>query len=130
SGKPADKVLEVPAGEVPIPSVCRGTNGGGLQLAAQHAQAWESWLSQIPGLKVIAPATPADAKGLLKSAIRDDSPVIVLEGEMLYNIKGEVPEGEHIVPIGRAEVKRPGNDVTLICHSKTVTVALKAAEQL
>src|SRR5204862_536779 len=87
-------------------------------------------LSHIPGLKVVAPATPADAKGLLKSAIRDNNPVIVLEGEMLYNTKGEVPEGEHVVPIGRAEVKRAGSDVTLICHSKTVTVALKAAEQL
>src|SRR5205807_165297 len=97
---------------------------------AQHSQAWESWLAHIPGLKVVAPATPADAKGLLKSAIRDNNPVIVLEGEMLYNIKGEVPEGEHIVPIGRAEVKRPGSDVTLICHSKTVAVSLKAAEQL
>src|SRR5207249_834795 len=83
----------------------------------------------MPGLKVVAPATPADAKGLLKAAIRDDNPVIVLEGEMLYNTKGEVPEGEHVVPIGRAEVKRAGSDVTLICHSKTVTVALKAAEQ-
>ena len=79
---------------------------------------------------MVAPATPADAKGLLKAAIRDDNPVIVLEGEMLYNTKGEVPEGEHVVPIGRAEVKRAGSDVTLICHSKTVTVALKAAEQL
>src|SRR5437899_8695513 len=101
-----------------------------LQLAAQHSQAWDAWLSHIPGLKVVAPATPADAKGLLKSAIRDANPVIVLEGEMLYNVKGEVPEGEHLVPIGQAEVKRSGGDVTVICHSKTVAVALKAAEQL
>ena len=126
----AAKILYESGGQVPIPIVFRGPNGAALQLAAQHSQAWESWLSHIPGLKVVAPATPADAKGLLKSAIRDNNPVIVLEGEMLYNIKGEVPEGEHIVPIGRAEVKRPGTDVTLICHSKTVTVALKAAEQL
>jgi len=126
----AAKILYESGGQVPIPIVFRGPNGAALQLAAQHSQAWESWLSHIPGLKVVAPATPADAKGLLKSAIRDDNPVIVLEGEMLYNIKGEVPEGEHIVPIGQAEVKRPGNDVTIICHSKTVTVALKAAEQL
>jgi len=126
----AAKILYESGGQVPIPIVFRGPNGAALQLAAQHSQAWESWLSHIPGLKVVAPATPADAKGLLKSAIRDDNPVIVLEGEMLYNIKGEVPEGEHIVPIGQAEVKRPGSDVTLICHSKTVTVALKAAEQL
>jgi pyruvate dehydrogenase E1 component beta subunit len=76
------------------------------------------------------PATPADAKGLLKSAIRDDNPVVFIEGEMLYNTKGEVPEGEHVVPIGRADVKRAGGDVTIICHAKTVSVALKAAEQL
>ena len=126
----AAKILYESGGQVTIPIVFSGPNGAALQLAAQHSQAWESWLSHIPGLKVVAPATPADAKGLLKSAIRDNNPVIVLEGEMLYNIKGEVPEGEHIVPIGRAEVKRPGSDVTLICHSKTVTVALKAAEQL
>jgi len=78
----------------------------------------------------VAPATPADAKGLLKSAIRDNNPVIVLEGEMLYNLKGDVPDGEHIVPIGQAEIKREGNDVTLVCHSKTLPVALKAADQL
>ena len=78
----------------------------------------------------MAPATPADAKGLLKSAIRDNNPVIVLEGEMLYNIKGEVPDGEYLVPIGKADVKREGRDVTLLCHSKTVATALKAAEQL
>src|SRR2546422_10232840 len=112
------------------PSVFRGPNGAALQLAAQHSQAWESWLAHIPGLKVVAPATPADAKGLLKAAIRDDNPVIVLEGEMLYNTKGDVPEGEHVVPIGKADVKRAGTDVTLICHSKTVVPALKAAEQL
>jgi pyruvate dehydrogenase E1 component beta subunit len=110
--------------------VFRGPGGAALQLAAQHSQAFESWYAHIPGLKVVAPATPADAKGLLKSAIRDDDPVVFLEGEMLYNQKGEVPDGEHIVPIGRAEIKRPGTDVTLICHSKTVSVALKAAEQL
>ena len=87
-------------------------------------------LAHIPGLKVVMPATPADAKGLLKSAIRDDNPVVFIEGEMLYNTKGEVPEGEHIVPLGKADVKRAGRDVTIICHSKTVSVALKAAEQL
>src|SRR2546430_2513200 len=123
------------AGRRPRPNPHRpppqlATAGWALQLAAQHSQAWDSWLSHIPGLKVVAPATPADAKGLLKSAIRDNNPVIVLEGEMLYNLKGEVPEGEHLVPIGRADVKRPGRDVTFICHSKTVAVALKAAEQL
>jgi len=126
----AAKILYESGGQVPIPIVFRGPNGAALQLAAQHSQAWESWLAHIPGLKVVAPATPADAKGLLKAAIRDDNPVIVLEGEMLYNTKGDVPEGEHVVPIGKADVKRPGTDVTLICHSKTVVPALKAAEQL
>jgi len=126
----AAKILYESGGQIPIPIVFRGPNGAALQLAAQHSQAWDSWLSHIPGLKVVAPATPADAKGLLKSAIRDNNPVIVLEGEMLYNLKGEVPEGEHIVPIGRADVKRPGRDVTLVCHSKTVALTLKAAEQL
>jgi len=126
----AAKILYESGGQIPIPIVFRGPNGAALQLGAQHSQAWDSWLSHIPGLKVVAPATPADAKGLLKSAIRDDNPVIVLEGEMLYNVKGEVPDGEHVVPIGKADLKREGNDVTLVCHSKTVTVALKAADQL
>jgi pyruvate dehydrogenase E1 component beta subunit len=126
----AAKTLYMSGGQIPIPIVFRGPNGAALQLSSQHSQAWESWLAHIPGLKVVAPATPADAKGLLKSAIRDNNPVIVLEGEMLYNLKGEVPAGEHIVPIGRAEIKREGTDVTLVCHSKTVSIALKAAEQL
>jgi pyruvate dehydrogenase E1 component beta subunit len=126
----AAKMLYMSGGQLPMPIVFRGPNGAALQLSSQHSQAWESWLSHIPGLKVVAPATPADAKGLLKSAIRDNNPVIVLEGEMLYNVKGEVPEGEHVVPIGQAEIKREGSDVTLVCHSKTVTVALKAADEL
>jgi pyruvate dehydrogenase E1 component subunit beta len=126
----AAKLLYESGGQVPVPIVFRGPNGAALQLAAQHSQAWDAWLAHLPGLKVVAPATPADAKGLLKSAVRDNNPVIVLEGEMLYNTKGEVPDGEHLVPIGQAEVKRAGRDVTLICHSKTVAVALKAAEQL
>ncbi len=126
----AAKILYESGGQIPIPIVFRGPNGAALQLAAQHSQAWEAWLAHIPGLKVVAPATPADAKGLLKSAIRDNNPVIVLEGEMLYNIKGEVPDDEYLVPIGKADVKREGRDVTLLCHSKTVATALKAAEQL
>jgi len=126
----AAKLLYMSGGQLRMPIVFRGPNGAALQLSSQHSQAWESWLAHIPGLKVVAPATPADAKGLLKSAIRDNNPVIVLEGEMLYNLKGEVPEGEHLVPIGLADVKRAGTDVTLICHSKTVSVALKAADQL
>jgi pyruvate dehydrogenase E1 component subunit beta len=126
----AAKMLYMSGGQLRMPIVFRGPNGAALQLASQHSQAWESWLAHIPGLKVVAPATPADAKGLLKAAIRDNNPVVVLEGEMLYNTKGEVPEGELLVPIGQAEVKRPGSDVTVICHSKTVAPALKAAEQL
>jgi pyruvate dehydrogenase E1 component beta subunit len=126
----AAKMLYMSGGQIPMPIVFRGPNGAALQLSSQHSQAWESWLAHIPGLKVVAPATPADAKGLLKSAIRDNNPVIVLEGEMLYNTKGEVPEGEYVVSIGKADLKREGGDVTLICHSKTVTVALKAADTL
>jgi pyruvate dehydrogenase E1 component beta subunit len=126
----AAKMLYMSGGQLRMPIVFRGPNGAALQLASQHSQAWESWLAHIPGLKVVAPATPADAKGLLKSAIRDNNPVVVLEGEMLYNTKGEVPEGELLVPIGQAEVKRAGSDVTVICHSKTLAPALKAAEQL
>ncbi|HYS21625.1 MAG TPA: pyruvate dehydrogenase complex E1 component subunit beta [Gemmatimonadales bacterium] len=126
----AAKMLYMSGGQIPMPIVFRGPNGAALQLSSQHSQAWETWLAHIPGLKVVAPATPADAKGLLKSAIRDNNPVIVLEGEMLYNTKGEVPEGEYVVSIGKADLKREGGDVTLICHSKTVTVALKAADTL
>ena len=126
----AAKMRYMSNGQVGVPAVFRGPGGSALQLAAQHSQAFESWYAHIPGLKVVMPATPADAKGLLKSAIRDDNPVIFIEGEMLYNTKGEVPEGEHVVPIGLADLKREGNDVTIVCHSKTVSVALKAAEQL
>jgi len=126
----AAKIFYMSGGQLPIPIVFRGPNGAALQLAAQHSQAWESWLAHIPGLKVVSPATPADAKGLLKSAIRDNNPVVVLEGEMLYNTKGEVPDGEHLVPIGAADVKRPGNDLTIVCHSKTVVPALRAADLL
>src|SRR6476620_4335775 len=126
----AAKMRYMSNGQVGVPAVFRGPGGAALQLGAQHSQAFESWYANVPGLKVVAPATPADAKGLLKSAIRDDDPVIFIEGEMLYNTKGEVPEGEHIVPIGKADIKREGSDVTIVCHSKTVTPALKAAEAL
>jgi pyruvate dehydrogenase E1 component beta subunit len=126
----AAKMRYMSNGQVGVPAVFRGPGGAALQLAAQHSQAFESWYAHIPGLKVVMPATPADAKGLLKSAIRDDNPVIFIEGEMLYNTKGEVPEGEHVVPLGQADVKREGGDVTLVCHSKSVSVSLKAADQL
>jgi pyruvate dehydrogenase E1 component beta subunit len=126
----AAKMRYMSGGQVGVPAVFRGPGGAALQLGAQHSQAFESYYAHIPGLIVVAPATPADAKGLLKSAIRDDNPVVFIEGEMLYNTKGEVPEGEHMIPLGQAEIKRSGSDVTVICHSKTVTLALKAAEQL
>ena len=126
----AAKMRYMSNGQVGVPAVFRGPGGAALQLGAQHSQAFESWYAHMPGLKVVMPATPADAKGLLKSAIRDDDPVVFIEGEMLYNTKGEVPEGEHIVPIGQADIKRDGADVTLICHSKSVGVTLKAADQL
>ncbi len=126
----AAKLRYMSGGQLGCPVVFRGPGGAALQLAAQHSQAFESWYAHIPGLKVVCPGTPADAKGLLKSAIRDDDPVVFMEGEMLYNMKGEVPEEEHLVPIGKAEVKRAGSDVTLICHGKMVGVALKAAEEL
>ena len=126
----AAKMRYMSNGQVGVPAVFRGPGGAALQLAAQHSQAFESFYAHVPGLKVVMPATPADAKGLLKSAIRDDNPVVFIEGEMLYNLKGEVPEGEHVVPLGKADVKRAGRDVTIVCHSKTVAVALKAADEL
>jgi pyruvate dehydrogenase E1 component beta subunit len=126
----AAKMLYMSGGQYNIPIVFRGPNGAALQLAGQHSQAWESWLAHIPGLKVVTPATPADAKGLLKSAIRDDNPVIVLEGEMLYNTKGEVPDGDVLVPLGVAERKREGDHCSIITYGKMVLVALQAAEKL
>jgi pyruvate dehydrogenase E1 component subunit beta len=126
----AAKMLYMSGGQYKMPMVFRGPNGSALQLAAQHSQAWESWYAHIPGLKVCTPATPADAKGLLKSAIRDDNPVVFLEGEMLYNTKGEVPEGEHIVPIGVAELKREGDHCSVITHGKMALVAMKVADDL
>jgi pyruvate dehydrogenase E1 component beta subunit len=126
----AAKTLYMSGGQFKMPMVFRGPNGAALQLAAQHSQAWESWLAHIPGLKVCTPGTPADAKGLLKSAIRDDNPVVFLEGEMLYNTKGEVPEGEHIVPLGVAELKREGDHCSVITHGKMVLVAMRVADDL
>jgi pyruvate dehydrogenase E1 component beta subunit len=126
----AAKMLYMSGGQFPMPMVFRGPNGSALQLSAQHSQAWESWLAHIPGLKVCTPGTPADAKGLLKSAIRDDNPVVFLEGEMLYNTKGEVPEGDVTVPIGQAELKREGDACTIVAHGKMVLVALQAADAL
>ncbi len=126
----AAKMLYMSGGQFPMPMVFRGPNGAALQLSAQHSQAWESWLAHIPGLKVVTPGTPYDAKGLLKAAIRDDNPVCFLEGEMLYNTKGEVPAEEYVVPIGQAELKREGDHCTMITHGKMVLVAMQAADQL
>ena len=127
----AAKISYMSNGQYPMPMVFRGPNGAALQLGAQHSQSWESWLAHIPGLKVVMPGTPADAKGLLKAAIRDDNPVIVLEGEMLYNTKGEVDDNpDLIVPIGKAELKREGDHCTLVTFGKMVLVALQAADQL
>jgi pyruvate dehydrogenase E1 component beta subunit len=128
----AAKMYYMSNGQFKMPMVFRGPNGAALQLAAQHSQAWESWLSHIPGLKVVTPGTPADAKGLLKAAIRDDNPVIVLEGEMLYNTKGEVDESDSdlIIPIGKAELKREGEHCSIITFGKMVLVALQAADAL
>jgi pyruvate dehydrogenase E1 component beta subunit len=126
----AAKMLYMSGGQFKMPMVFRGPNGAALQLGAQHSQAWESWLAHIPGLKVCTPGTPADAKGLLKSAIRDDNPVVFLEGEMLYNTKGEVPEGEHLVPLGVAEVKRQGDHCSVITHGKMALVAMRVADDL
>ena len=126
----AAKLRYMSGGQVSVPIVFRGPGGAALQLAAQHSQAFESWYAHIPGLKVVAPATPYDAKGLLKASIRDNDPVVFLEGEMLYNLKGEVPEDDYVVPIGVADIKREGTDVTIVCHSKTVSVALKAADRM
>ncbi len=126
----AAKMLYMSGGQYPMPMVFRGPNGAALQLSAQHSQAWESWLAHIPGLKVVTPGTPYDAKGLLKSAIRDDNPVVMLEGEMLYNTKGEVPEDEYLVPIGKADLKREGEHCSIITHGKMVLVAMAVADTL
>jgi pyruvate dehydrogenase E1 component beta subunit len=126
----AAKMLYMSGGQYHMPMVFRGPNGAALQLSAQHSQAWESWLAYIPGLKVVVPGTPYDAKGLLKAAIRDDNPVCFLEGEMLYNTKGEVPEEEYVIPLGKAELKREGDHCSIITHGKMVLVAMQIADQL
>src|SRR5687768_17237788 len=126
----AAKSLYMSGGQFTCPMVFRGPNGAALQLAAQHSTAWESWLAHIPGLKVVAPGTPYDAKGLLKAAVRDDNPAIVLEGEMLYNTKGEVPEDDYVIPLGKADLKREGEHCSIITHGKMVLVAMQAADTL
>ncbi len=126
----AAKMFYMSGGQFPVPMVLRGPGGAAHQLGAQHSQSLESWFCHVPGLKVVMPSTPADAKGLLKTSIRDNNPVVFIESEVLYGTRGEVPEGEHLIPLGVADVKRPGRDVTVIAHSKMVFVALEAAAEL
>ena len=117
-------------GQFNIPIVFRGPTASAGQLAATHSQAFESWFANCPGLKVIVPSNPYDAKGLLKSAIRDDDPVIFMESEQMYGDKGEVPEEEYLIPIGVADIKRPGKDVTIVSFGKIIKEAFLAAEEL
>lgn len=117
-------------GEVRVPLTIRTPGGGGQQLTAQHSQSLEVMFAHVPGLKVVAPSTPYDAKGMLKAAIRDDNPVMFIENITLYNTRGEVPEGEYLVPLDKADIKRPGKDITLIGHSKGALLAMQAADIL
>jgi pyruvate dehydrogenase E1 component beta subunit len=127
----AAKMRYMSGGQFKIPIVFRGPGGSAFQVSSQHSQALESWFAYFPGLKVVMPSTPADAKGLLKSSIRDDDPVIFIEQERMYGNKGEVPDNpDFIIPLGVADVKRPGTDVTIVARSLMVPVALKAAEVL
>lgn len=129
----AAKMYYMSGGQISCPMVFRGPTGAALQLAAQHSQACASWYAHVPGIKLVTPATPADAKGLLKASIRDADPVIFMEGELLYNTKGEVPDpddGDFVIPLGVAEVKREGADVSIITHGSPVHLALQAAEKL
>ena len=126
----AAKLRYMSGGQITLPIVFRGPGGAAHQLAAQHSQAVESLYAYVPGLKVVAPSTPADAKSLLKTAIRDDNPVVFIEGEVLYGRKGPMSEGDRRIPLGQAEIKRGGTDVTVVAWSKMLHVALAAAEEL
>lgn len=126
----AAKMRQMSGGQFNIPIVFRGPTGSAGQLAATHSQSFENWYANTPGLKVIVPSNPYDAKGLLKAAIRDDDPVIFMESEQMYGDKGEVPEGEYILPIGVADIKREGTDVTIVSFGKIMKEAIKAADIL
>ncbi|NBV04948.1 MAG: alpha-ketoacid dehydrogenase subunit beta [Cytophagia bacterium] len=126
----AAKMLNMSGGQFTVPIVFRGPSGSAGSLGAQHSQVFESWYANVPGLKVVSPSNPYDAKGLLKSAIRDEDPVIFMESEQMYGDKGEVPEGEYLIPIGKADIKRPGTQVTLVSYNKMMKVTLAAAEAL
>ncbi len=126
----AAKIKHMSGGQFSIPIVFRGPTGNAGMLAQQHSQNFESWYANTPGLKVVVPSNPYDAKGLLKSAIRDDDPVIFMESELMYGDKGEVPETEYLIPIGMADIKRQGTDVTVVSFGKIIKTAYKAAEEL
>jgi len=126
----AAKMLSMSAGQYGCPIVFRGPTGNAGQLGAQHSQNFENWYANTPGLKVVVPANPYDAKGLLKSAIRDNDPVIFMESEVMYGDKGAVPEEEYLIPLGLADIKRSGTDVTLVSFGKMIKIALAAAEEL
>ena len=126
----AAKMRQMSGGQFNIPIVFRGPTASAGQLAATHSQAFESWFANCPGLKVVVPSNPKDAKGLLKSAIRDNDPVIFMESEQMYGDKGEVPEGEYLIPLGLAEIKRKGADVTIVSFGKIIKEAYKAADVL
>ena len=124
------KVRFMLGGQVTVPMVIRTQGGAGKSYAAQHSQSLEAWFMHVPGLKIVMPSNPYDAKGLLKSAIRDDNPVLFIEHKMLYNIKGNVPEEEYLIPFGKADIKKEGNDITVVSYSRMANVALEAAEIL
>ncbi len=126
----AAKIRQMSGGQFPCPIVFRGPTASAGQLGATHSQAFENWFANTPGLKVIVPSNPYDAKGLLKAAIRDDDPVIFMESEQMYGDKGEVPEGEYVLPIGVADIKREGSDVTIVSFGKIIKEAYKAADEL
>ncbi|MBC3538124.1 pyruvate dehydrogenase complex E1 component subunit beta [Rufibacter sediminis] len=126
----AAKIMSMSGGQYSAPMVFRGPTGNAGMLSSQHSQNFENWYANTPGLKVVVPSNPYDAKGLLKSAIRDNDPVIFMESELMYGDKGEVPEEEYLIPIGVADTKRPGKDVTIVSFGKMVKLALQAAEEL
>jgi pyruvate dehydrogenase E1 component beta subunit len=126
----AAKMMQMSNGQFPMPMVFRGPTASAGQLGAQHSQAFESWYANCPGLKVVVPSNPYDAKGLLKSAIRDNDPIIFMESEQMYGDKGEVPDGEYLLPIGVAEIKREGTDVTIVSFGKIMKKVFEAAELL
>ncbi len=126
----AAKIRQMSGGQFPCPIVFRGPTGSAGQLGATHSQAFESWYANCPGLKVVVPSNPYDAKGLLKSAIRDNDPIIFMESEQMYGDKGEVPEEEYLIPLGKAEVKIPGKDVTIVSFGKIMKEAIKAIDEL